>query len=241
MPSSASPYKRGLTFQPKHQLEYGLRITARSGPEGKASTVHCKFCHFFEREQVAGKKRRTIEHEKVFLTGCFIPFQYRQHLLTQHLTRWEAYKTLSISEKKVYFCADDPDVVDYEDEMPEEERAVTYNDLYPALPNVGMAGTENATANPGDDALLQASIADEKKRKRLFEVGALSVDHYARARVYRRQIEDERFRGGHSAPAWAVAMQNQLIGLTKKLGKRLDAMEERLEVIEDALQQTNDD
>ena len=90
------------TFQLKHQIEYILSISKRDKDSAIISTVECRFCITFGREEGSGSKRKETTNTK-FFDYPFYPHQYKTHLNTQHAESWSAYQKLANAEKQNYF------------------------------------------------------------------------------------------------------------------------------------------
>jgi hypothetical protein len=88
-------------FQPKHEVEYGLKISARHPISGKVSSVVCRFCTTFGREKNVGGKRARTKNVKYFTT--FRADGYKRHLYTAHSVQWEEYQQILTNEDKENF------------------------------------------------------------------------------------------------------------------------------------------
>lgn len=99
-----SSKKRTTPFRLPHQEEYGLRVAIRHPSTGQVTSVTCRFCEIFGREEKVGQKRKPATTTKSFRMP-FRPETYRQHLSLQHPTRWAEYSAASTDEKRNYFSA----------------------------------------------------------------------------------------------------------------------------------------
>jgi hypothetical protein len=96
------PTKRSSPFQEKHAVQYGLEISTRD-PETKVVTsVMCRFCRFFGREEKVGQKRKPTSDTKSFMVP-FRPALYIQHLEGHHFSKWEEYEALAAAEIESIF------------------------------------------------------------------------------------------------------------------------------------------
>jgi hypothetical protein len=96
--------KKALRFQSSHASMYGLQETARDPTTSAMTSVVCRVCVVFGREERSGAKRKSTGHCKYF--DNFRTDNYMQHLTQQHLTQWRAYDALtSPSEKEEFFKA----------------------------------------------------------------------------------------------------------------------------------------
>lgn len=93
---------RSTPFTRAHVIEYGLKITEQEGAVVKS--VQCRFCIFFGKEEIPGKKRQRTQTSRVkYWTSPFRPEYYKSHHESQHSQRWEEYQTLSAEKKQNYF------------------------------------------------------------------------------------------------------------------------------------------
>ncbi|OQS06812.1 histone deacetylase [Thraustotheca clavata] len=90
-------------FQPKHLLEYGLKIEDYN-EKNEVSCVRCQFCTHFGREDVdaENRKRKKTSNHKTFSIP-FRPENYRKHHETQHAEIWKQYQSASIDGKQQFF------------------------------------------------------------------------------------------------------------------------------------------
>lgn len=96
--------KRSTPFQPGHGLLYGLRPVARDPDTNAVTSVACRFCEKFGREEKAGAKRRATQRVKLFKQP-FRTENYHQHHSGQHRIRWAEYKTLPAERKVAYLAS----------------------------------------------------------------------------------------------------------------------------------------
>ena len=90
--------KKDLPFRNSHAMQYGLKVTARCPTSGIVSSVCCRFCIVFGREEKAGCKRKATERTKYF--DHFRTDNYVQHLIQQHPEKWKEYQSLQSAEEK---------------------------------------------------------------------------------------------------------------------------------------------
>lgn len=100
--------KRNTPFQPGHGILYGLRTVARDPHSNAVTSVACRFCEKFGREEKPGAKRRATQRVKHFKQP-FRTENYHQHHSGQHRTRWTEYKLLP-PERKVAYLASPGDI-----------------------------------------------------------------------------------------------------------------------------------
>lgn len=94
---------RTTAFQAKHQDAYGLEI-ASLNTQGEVSSVRCRFCVCFGREERkgdGGKRKRTSKIK--LLKNPFRAEYFRDHVASQHPHRWGAYQKMSATEKAACF------------------------------------------------------------------------------------------------------------------------------------------
>lgn len=96
--------KRNTPFQPGHGLFYGLRPVTRDSETNAVTSVACRFCEKFGREEKVGAKRRATQRIKHFRQP-FRTENYHQHHLGQHRIRWAEYKLLSPERKVAYLSS----------------------------------------------------------------------------------------------------------------------------------------
>jgi hypothetical protein len=94
--------KRKQPFRNRHELEYGLMVTSRDTTTSVVSSVACRFCISFGREEKVGQKRKSITTKKYF-TAPFRPKLYRQHHESQHPSQWAEYSSASDDAKLTFF------------------------------------------------------------------------------------------------------------------------------------------
>jgi hypothetical protein len=93
-------------FQPKHEVAYGLKISARNPASGKVSTVVCHFFTTFGREKIVGGMRSRTNNVKYFTT--FRADGYKRHLSTAHSAQWAEYGQIVTNEGKEQFFKNVP-------------------------------------------------------------------------------------------------------------------------------------
>jgi len=55
-------------FQSSHEVTYGLKVSARDPTTSKVTSVVCRFCTMFGREENIGGKRKRTSNVKHFTT-----------------------------------------------------------------------------------------------------------------------------------------------------------------------------
>jgi hypothetical protein len=96
------PTKRSTPFQEKHAAQYGLEISTREPETTTVTSVICRYCRFFGREEKVGQKRKPSSVTKSF------KFPFRPALNTQHLEgffKWTEYQALAATEKESFFVS----------------------------------------------------------------------------------------------------------------------------------------
>lgn len=96
--------KRNTPFQPGHGPFYGLRPVTRDPETNAVTSVACRFCEKFGREEKVGAKRRATQRIKHFRQP-FRTENYHQHHLGQHRLRWAEYRLLSPERKVAYLAS----------------------------------------------------------------------------------------------------------------------------------------
>lgn len=99
-----SSRKRETPFNPSHELEYGLKISTREPSSGAVTSVACRFCQVWGREEKVGQKRKAARTTKYFKLP-YRPELYMQHLQSQHSAKWNEYRAASLDAKKSFFDA----------------------------------------------------------------------------------------------------------------------------------------
>ena len=90
------------TFKQNHLLLYGL--SCNRTVTGVITSVTCRFCSSFGREESVGSKRKKSDCVKSY--GKFTDQStqyYKQHLSVSHPTKWSKYQGLNTDEKKSFF------------------------------------------------------------------------------------------------------------------------------------------
>ena len=93
--------KKNLQFQREHAAKYGLKITSRHSQTSAVSSVACRFCIVFGKEEAVGRKRKATANVKYF--NSFRTDNYESHIKTQHAQKWEEYRKLQTAEKEAFF------------------------------------------------------------------------------------------------------------------------------------------
>jgi len=104
-PAQAKAKCRTTPFQMAHEIEFGVRVCARS-TNGEVDSVECRSCVFFGREvgavSATTRKRKATERTK-YWRGPFRKELFRAHMEQQHPTHWEKYRKSSRADKECYF------------------------------------------------------------------------------------------------------------------------------------------
>ncbi|BBN02006.1 hypothetical protein Mp_2g11970 [Marchantia polymorpha subsp. ruderalis] len=93
-------------FQSFHAIEYGMKVSAHDSSSGKVSSVVCRFCTTFGREENVGGKRARTNNVKYFNT--FRTDGYKRHLGTAHAEQWTEYQRILTDEGKEQFFKNIP-------------------------------------------------------------------------------------------------------------------------------------
>ncbi|KAE9022765.1 hypothetical protein PR003_g11965 [Phytophthora rubi] len=97
---------RGVKFNEKHTLKYGLSVCSRHAKTSVVESVMCKFCVAFGKESAADatRKRRATANIKYFRQP-FRADHYLSHLEINHKHKWAEYEQASSPEKEKFFAA----------------------------------------------------------------------------------------------------------------------------------------
>ncbi|POM74521.1 Hypothetical protein PHPALM_8526 [Phytophthora palmivora] len=97
---------RGVKFNEKHSLKYGLSVCSRNAKTSVVESVMCKFCVAFGKESAtdATRKRRATANIKYFRQP-FRADHYLSHLEINHKQKWAEYEQSSSPEKEKFFAA----------------------------------------------------------------------------------------------------------------------------------------
>ncbi|KAG7377135.1 hypothetical protein PHYPSEUDO_012128 [Phytophthora pseudosyringae] len=97
---------RGVKFNEKHTLKYGLTVCSRNAKTSVVESVMCKFCVAFGKESAAdaSRKRRATANIKYFRQP-FRADHYLSHLEINHKQKWAEYELSSSPEKEKFFAA----------------------------------------------------------------------------------------------------------------------------------------
>ncbi|KAG1699441.1 hypothetical protein DVH05_012856 [Phytophthora capsici] len=97
---------RGVKFNEKHTLKYGLSVCSRNAKTSVVESVMCKFCVAFGKESAAdaNRKRRATANIKYFRQP-FRADHYLSHLEINHKQKWAEYEQSSSPEKEKFFAA----------------------------------------------------------------------------------------------------------------------------------------
>ena len=72
------PKRRVQPFSMAHEAEFGVKVTSLDASTSAVTSVVCRFCVAFSREEKVGLKRKSIATKKYF-KAPFRPVLYRQH------------------------------------------------------------------------------------------------------------------------------------------------------------------
>ncbi|GAB9465066.1 hypothetical protein Gpo141_00002486 [Globisporangium polare] len=97
---------RGLKFNDKHALKYGLSVCSRNAKTSAVESVMCKFCVAFGKESAGDstRKRRATANIKYFRQP-FRADHYLSHLEINHKHKWSEYEHASNVDKEKFFAA----------------------------------------------------------------------------------------------------------------------------------------
>ncbi|RLN46623.1 hypothetical protein BBJ29_004463 [Phytophthora kernoviae] len=97
---------RGVKFNEKHTLKYGLSVCSRNSTTTVVESVMCKFCVAFGKESAADstRKRRATANIKYFRQP-FRADHYLSHLEINHKQKWAEYEQSTSPEKEKFFAA----------------------------------------------------------------------------------------------------------------------------------------
>ena len=90
--AAAVTKKRNTPFQITHEGEFGLIVKART-THGIVSSVACRFCFVFGKEEKEGSVRAAPLQTKYF-TAPFRTELYRKHLKNFHPLRWAEVRNI---------------------------------------------------------------------------------------------------------------------------------------------------
>lgn len=107
--TSGKPKKhkdRGLKFNDKHALKYGLSVCSRNAKTNTVESVMCKFCVAFGKESAGDstRKRRATANIKYFRQP-FRADHYLSHLEINHKHKWSEYEHAANVDKEKFFAA----------------------------------------------------------------------------------------------------------------------------------------
>lgn len=90
--------KSFLKFQEKHLQQFGLKVTARDAGTSRVSSVCCRFCIVFGREEKVGSKCKQTANVKYY--SHFRTDHYGKHLIEAHPKKWAEYQALTSEEDR---------------------------------------------------------------------------------------------------------------------------------------------
>lgn len=97
---------RGLRFNEKHVLQYGLSICVRNAQTGSVESVMCKFCVAFGKEAAGadGPRKRRVTANIKYFRQPFRADHYLSHLQINHREKWSEYEHAAVQEKEQFFA-----------------------------------------------------------------------------------------------------------------------------------------
>ncbi|KAG6970970.1 hypothetical protein JG687_00002301 [Phytophthora cactorum] len=97
---------RGVKFNERHTIKYGLSVCSRNAKTSIVESVMCKFCVAFGKESAADatRKRRATANIKYFRQP-FRADHYLSHLEINHKQKWAEYEQSTNPEKEKFFAA----------------------------------------------------------------------------------------------------------------------------------------
>lgn len=93
---------RKCAFRSSRELDYAVEVSSVDPNAKEILALRCKFCSFFDREQVQGQKRRKTSTIR-FFRKPFRADSCTRHHMTQHPGRWHEHKSLPPKQKEVRF------------------------------------------------------------------------------------------------------------------------------------------
>ncbi|ETN11248.1 hypothetical protein PPTG_22567 [Phytophthora nicotianae INRA-310] len=76
-------------FKSKHTVKYGLKVSARAPGSSKVTSVICRFCSRFGREDKPNAQHKASSRHKVYQK--FLPYLYESDNKGQHPIKWAEY------------------------------------------------------------------------------------------------------------------------------------------------------
>ncbi|CAI5737900.1 unnamed protein product [Peronospora destructor] len=133
---------RGMKFNEKHTLKYGISVCKRNAKTSVVETVMCKFCVAFGKESAAdaSRKRRATANIKYFRQP-FRADHYLSHLEINHKYKWIEYEQSSSPEKEKFFGT-------HVEEAAINSLALTQHLVNAQTGNLGNLGSVVATVVP---------------------------------------------------------------------------------------------
>ncbi|KAH6577117.1 hypothetical protein BASA60_004196 [Batrachochytrium salamandrivorans] len=95
------PKAKKQLFIAKHQQQFGLVIKARDAATATVTSVACRFCITFGKEEEVGRKRKATSNVKYF--ESFRTDNHLSHLQGQHSLKWEEYQRIHTSDEREAF------------------------------------------------------------------------------------------------------------------------------------------
>jgi hypothetical protein len=112
-------------FKLNHADAYGLLIKIRDPQSSVVTSVACRFCIAFGKEESIGRKRKATSNVKYFNT--FREDHYVSHLVGQHPTKWNEYKELqSEDERNAFFTKVSTPFINTLDSHFDEEQSFSF-------------------------------------------------------------------------------------------------------------------
>ncbi|ETI39945.1 hypothetical protein F443_14532, partial [Phytophthora nicotianae P1569] len=155
---------RGVKFNERHTIKYGLSVCSRHAKTNVVESVMCKFCVAFGKESAADatRKRRATANIKYFRQP-FRADHYLSHLEINHRQKWAEYEQSSNPEKAKFFAA-------HIEEATINSLAMAQQQLINAQTgNVGNAGTVVGTTAPVVQRVGPVRLPASVIEKRLVE------------------------------------------------------------------------
>lgn len=104
-PAPRKQKDRGLKFNEKHALKYGLTVCSRNAQTASVETVMCKFCVAFGKESAAdGTRKRRVTANVKYFRQPFRADHYQSHLEINHRQKWSEYEKATALEKEQFFA-----------------------------------------------------------------------------------------------------------------------------------------
>jgi len=102
---SSSIKSRDTTFQQKYILDYGVKPSEIDTVTKKIMSVRCQFCVYVGREStkpLETRKRKQTSNIQ-YWKPPYRPELFKKHYENCHLSQWQVYQQLSVSERLTFF------------------------------------------------------------------------------------------------------------------------------------------